>query len=88
LVIWASGKDRREPGISERFHTNFKLNPTGDVLRLFGPELPRTLVDELDYPEQSPNHSYGRPTEGATVVWKYFAEATPGAPNQSSAITG
>jgi hypothetical protein len=47
LLVWASGKDRREGVINQRYHTNFKLNPTGDTLRLFGPELPRVVVDEL-----------------------------------------
>jgi len=88
LLIWASGKDRREPAINQRFHTNFKLNPNGDTLRLFGPELPRTVVDELDYPEQSPNHSYGRQIEAGQVIWKFFAEGTPGAANNVSTIIG
>jgi hypothetical protein len=88
LVIWASGKDRREPAIGQRFHTNFKLNPNGDTLRLFGPELPRTLVDELVYPEQSPNNSYGRQMENGELVWRYFGEATPGVANTTTTLTG
>ncbi|MBI4659650.1 MAG: lamin tail domain-containing protein [Verrucomicrobia bacterium] len=87
LVIWASGKDRREPAPGQRLHTNFKLNPNGDTLQLFGPELPRVLVDVLAYPEQSPNHSYGRQTGNAPAVWGSFAEATPGAANSVSSIT-
>ena len=67
LLVWASGKDRRD-SVSQRFHTNFKLNPNGDTLRLFGPELPRTIVDELYYPEQSPNHSYGRQVQDTLGV--------------------
>lgn len=88
LVLWASGKDRREPAVNQRFHTNFKLNPTGDTLRLFGAELPRTPVDELIYPEQAPNHSYGRQIGGGQLRWSYFATATPGAANDSTTITG
>ena len=87
-VIWASGKDRRDPTTGHRFHTNFKLNPTGDTLRLFGPELPRTLVDEVVYPEQSPNYSYGRQTEVGKLIWRYLGEATPGGANNTSTITG
>ncbi len=87
LVIWASGKDRREPIASQRLHTNFKLNPNGDTLRLFGPELPRSVVDELVYPEQSPNHSYGRQASNAQTGWSYFVEATPGTANNLSTVT-
>jgi hypothetical protein len=88
LVVWASGKDRREPAAGQRFHTNFKLNPNGDTLQLFGAELPRAIVDELTYPEQSPNHSYGRQAGATQEMWSYFAEATPGAPNGISRVTG
>ena len=86
LLIWASGKDRREASANLRLHTNFKLNANGDDLRLFGPELPRTLVDELVYPEQSPDHSWGRQKD--QEVWSYFAQPTPAAPNALSTITG
>ncbi|MBI2947420.1 MAG: lamin tail domain-containing protein [Verrucomicrobia bacterium] len=88
LVIWASGKDRREPAAGQRFHTNFKLNPNGDTLQLFGPELPRAVVDELTYPEQSPNHSYARQAGATHEAWSYFAVATPGVANGVSTVTG
>lgn len=88
LIIWASGKDRMEPALSQRLHTNFKLNPTGDTLQLFGPELPRKLVDEIEYPEQSPNHSYGRLTENGRSVWRYLSESTPGVANRPSTVIG
>jgi len=88
LVVWASGKDRREPAPGQRFHTNFKLNPNGDTLQLFGAELPRAVVDELTYPEQSPNHSYGRQAGTTAEAWSYFAVATPGVANGVSTVTG
>ncbi|MSU62355.1 MAG: hypothetical protein EXS31_08165 [Pedosphaera sp.] len=88
LVIWASGKDRRDPTAGKRLHTNFKLNPNGDVLRLFGPESPRAVVDELIFPEQSPNFSYGRQPGNAQSGWTYLAQATPAAANKASTITG
>ena len=87
LLVWASGKERRDSPC-RRYHTNFKLNPNGDTLQMFGPELPRTLVDELKYPEQSPNHAYGRQGAGAAATWRYFVQATPGAANGLSTITG
>ena len=88
LLIWASGKDRRDPEEGQRFHTNFKLNAAGDTLRLFGPELPRTLVDEVDFPEQSPDYSYGRQGQSAQGPWSYLAESTPAALNATATVTG
>jgi hypothetical protein len=87
LVVFASGKDRRPTAPGTRLHTNFKLNATGDTLRLFGPELPRPLVSEVKYPAQGPDHSYGR-LKGATEEWRYLNPATPGAVNGASTITG
>ncbi|MSU35079.1 MAG: hypothetical protein EXS36_08180 [Pedosphaera sp.] len=87
LVVWASGKDRREVTGSRWLHTSFKLNPTGDTLRLFGPELPRVAVDELEYPKQAPNYSYARQREGGESVGRFFLSGTPGLPNGVSAIT-
>ncbi len=86
MYLWASGKDRQDT--SRRLHTNFKLNPNGDTLVLFGPELPRVPVSALEYPAQSPNHSYGRIMEGTNLVWRFFAGGTPGAANGTSSITG
>jgi hypothetical protein len=85
--VWASGKDRLRTGVNPRSHTNFKLNPNGDTLRLFGPELPRTLVDEVEYPEQAPDYSYGRTGTGTNSIWRFFLIGTPGAPNGSSSLT-
>lgn len=85
--LWASGKDRVQTNGTFRSHTNFKLNPNGDTLRLFGPELPRTLVDQVEYPEQAPDYSYGRLGSGTNTVWRFFALGTPGAPNGSSTLT-
>lgn len=88
LVVWASGKDRRDSAPGQRLHTNFKLNPTGDTLQLFGPELPRVLIDKLAYPEQSPNHSFGRQTVNGQAALTFFREASPGAPNTTLAVAG
>lgn len=88
LIVWASGKDRRDLTSDRKYHTNFKLNASGDTLRLFGPELPRALMNEVKYPEQSSDYSYGRQGTGTQAEWKYMAQATPGAANSSSAITG
>lgn len=86
LVIWASGKNRRKVG--QPLHADFKLNPNGDTLRLLGPELPRLVVDEVTYPEQGPDYSYGRMGAGSNEVWRYFSPATFGLSNGFSTVTG
>ncbi len=60
MVIYASGKDRREPGAP--LHTDFKLNDTGDYLALLKPD--GTTVQSSyapTYPLQVPGISYGIP---------------------------
>ena len=90
IYLWCSAKDRTDVSGGRRLHTDFKLNATGDTLRLYGPELPRTLVDSVAFPEQYPDYSYGREGSGtgATAVWRYFAKGTPGTANGVSTITG
>ena len=87
LVVFASGKDRRAPTGSNRFHTNFRLNAFGEYLALFNAESPRGVVSEFapEYPEQRNNHSYGL---GAGDTWVHFATPTPGGLNGTSALVG
>lgn len=85
LVVYASGKDRRAPTGTNRFHTNFKLDLFGEYLGLFNAESPRIAVSEFNkYPEQHNDYSFGLDT--TTNAWRYFAAPTPGAPNGSSAV--
>lgn len=58
LVVFASGKDRRNP--SEVLHANFKLSANGEYLGLVRPD-GRTVVSEFSptYPIQAPDVSYG-----------------------------
>ncbi len=87
LVVFASGKDRRMPTGSNRYHTNFKLNNFGEYLALFNGESPRVAVSEFapQYPEQRNNYSYGLDGDGA---WRYFQTPTPGTANGYSTIVG
>ena len=87
LVLFASGKDRRAPTGTNRFHTNFKLGPSGDYLGLFNGELPRVAMTEFasGFPEQRNDHSYGYDSSNAL---KYFSTPTPGAANGASQISG
>ncbi|MBN8246035.1 MAG: lamin tail domain-containing protein [Verrucomicrobia bacterium] len=86
LRLWASAKNRREVAAGRDLHTDFKLNANGDTLRLFGPELPRTLVDSIEYGRQGADYSFGR--QGSDDdTWRYFASPTPGAANGVSTVT-
>ncbi len=78
LVIFASGKDRREPG--EELHTNFRLGSEGEFLGLFNADVPRAVVSAFapEYPPQRTDHSYGLSPQGQLG---YFGTPTPGADN-------
>ncbi len=58
LVVFASGKDRRDPACE--LHTNFKLAGSGEYLGLVRPD-GVTVVSEFSpvYPVQAPDVSYG-----------------------------
>jgi hypothetical protein len=86
LVVFASGKDRREAMPGARWHTNFKLAGDGEYLALFNSDSPRSPVTEFKprYPDQRNDHSYGLTSGG----WRYFATPTPGAPNDASTLSG
>ena len=86
VVVFASGKDRPGDTSGRRPHTGFKLNPNGGVVRLLGPELPRSVVDSLDFPEQTPDFAYGRVGTGTNAVYRFFTNPTPGAANGASLV--
>jgi hypothetical protein len=75
LVIFASGKDRRDPAWP--LHTNFKLNADGEFLALYN-ILDDQLADNISpaYPPQLSNVSYGRVDPG--FAYRYMANPTPG----------
>jgi hypothetical protein len=58
LVVFASGKDRRDPG--GELHTNFRLSGSGEYLGLVGPD-GVTVISEFApvYPVQAADVSYG-----------------------------
>src|SRR5690348_12646253 len=80
LVIFASGKALTND--LAHLHTNFRLDKAGGYLALIGPET--NIVSEFapGYPKQSADISYGR-VRGEPATCGYFAEPTPGKPNQS-----
>ncbi len=87
LVVFASGKNRKTPTGTNRFHVNFTLANDGEFLGLFDAASPRRLVSSFGakYPTQRNDYSYGPDAAGNL---RYFAVPTPGAPNGSSATTG
>jgi len=58
LVVFASGKNRRDPlGV---LHTNFRLNGSGEYLGLIHPDGKTVAWDFFpEYPKQAPDISYG-----------------------------
>ena len=70
-VLWFERDDKE-------FHSNFKLNPEGGVLYLM--DLNGNLIDQVKYPEQYRNVSYGRLQDG-TSDWVYFTEHSHAASN-------
>jgi hypothetical protein len=80
LVVFASNKNRREPG--RELHTNFALAAEGEYLALVQPD-GATVVSEYapTFPRQSADVSYGLVRENGGLVAAYFTTPTPGAPN-------
>jgi hypothetical protein len=86
LVVFASGKDRKNTAGTNRLHTNFQLSSGGEFLGLYNADSPRVLVSSFTgFPEQRNDHSFGPDPDGNL---RYFAAPTPGAPNGISSISG
>ena len=85
LIVYASGKDRRAVGGTNRLHANFGLNPDGEYLGLFNADSPRQSVFAFSprFPAQRADYSYGVTPSNQ---WRYFRTPTPGAPNGESPI--
>ena len=90
LVVFASGKDRRQ--LLDDLHTNFKLNELGEYLALVDPSGKRVVHEFLPkYPPLSGDDSFGIRSSffeevigrlpGAYRRTAYFSDPTPGGPN-------
>ncbi len=76
LVVFASGKDKRDP--AGQLHTSFALQASGESVALVEPD-GRTIASAYpDYPPQLVDISYG---QSANLVG-YLAQPTPGAQNR------
>ncbi|TVQ68553.1 MAG: T9SS C-terminal target domain-containing protein [Balneolaceae bacterium] len=83
LLVWASGKDRRDP--QAPLHAGFSIASDGEPLLLTHPTLPagENRIDQVPPVPLPSDVSYGRQTDGADI-WTYFDRPTPGKPNASS----
>ena len=82
LVVFASGKDRRDPqGIY--LHTNFRLNDRNDTLMFSTPE--GKLIDEIVIRNMAADASYGRDPEDIDK-WLYYPTPTPGEENYTQGV--
>ncbi len=67
LVVFASGKDRRDP--AAELHTNFKLSRSGEYLALYDPLVEVATAFAPEFPEQRHDASFGTPMQlRATTV--------------------
>ena len=82
LLVWASGKDRRDPAAP--LHTNFSIKSAGEEVLLTAPSGER--IDELVPVEIPTDISYGRRPDG-TGEWFFFDEPTPGSGNVTPRYT-
>ncbi len=76
MLIWASGKDRRNPG--SPLHTNFSIAAGGEEIILTDPD--SALVDELEPVALAADISIGRQPDGGEA-WYFFTSPTPGSAN-------
>jgi len=81
MVVFASGKDRRDPG--KQLHTNFRLNDTDDDMVFSTKE--GHVIDDIEIRNMVTDVSYGR-VQGSRDVWRYFPEPTPGEANHTQEV--
>ncbi len=82
LVVFASGKDKRDP--TARLHTNFSLNANGETLVLCNKE--GGILDRLDTKAVPSDISVGRGGDD-TDPWLFFTSPTPGEENYTKGFS-
>ena len=83
MVVFASGKDRRDP--SKYLHTNFKIDREGEILVLT--DLNGFPCDSVNTGEIPIDFSLGRFPDGGDA-WKIFVNPSPGKTNMGPAFPG
>jgi hypothetical protein len=82
LLIFASGKDRRDPD-GPYLHTGFRISAGGETITLSTPDV--RILDSVEMGPMYSNISYGRDAKRRDS-WVYFFNATPGAKNNDSGV--
>ena len=82
LLVWASGKDRRDP--AGELHTNFSISREGEPLQLTRPD--GTVSDFVPPETLLRDVSMGRKPDGSET-WVFFDVPTPGAANTTEAFS-
>ncbi len=78
LMIWAD--EQNSQGV---LHTNFKLNSAGEELALILPDGRKVVDSVVIWPQLTPDHSWGRQTDG-DETWFDFNYTTPGFSNNQT----
>ncbi|MBN1874423.1 MAG: CotH kinase family protein [Anaerolineae bacterium] len=78
LLVWASGKNRAQPG--QPLHTNFSISADGEPLLLTHPG--GWTIDRVGPVALPRDISYGRQPNGAGA-WIFFDQPTPGHSNNT-----
>jgi hypothetical protein len=79
LVLWADGEVEQNEPTAGSVHLNFRLAAAGESIVLSAPD--GSLVDRVDFGEQSPDKSMGRLDREVVAL----AEPSPGAGNGEAA---
>jgi hypothetical protein len=89
LLVWASGKDRRDP--SGPLHTSFQISSQGEEVLLSSFTVPAgqdsPVIDRLPPTAIPTDYSFGRYPDGVDQ-WRLFETPTPGAANEDSPWAG
>ncbi len=83
LLVWASGKNRKEPG--KPLHTGFSISSAGEEVLLTSPD--GTLVDGLEPTNIPTDISIGRLPDDLSG-WYFFDNPTPGSANTTTSWSG
>jgi hypothetical protein len=65
LIVFCSGKDRRDP--ASQLHANFRLEERGESMGLVAHD-GRTVLSAIDFPEQQADISYGISTDSMRSI--------------------
>ena len=84
LIVYCTGEDDVDPGKGSEFYASFSLSASGETITLSDADV--NPVQQLEYPQQHVNISYGLPQGGGE--YGYFQEGTPGKKNAATAFSG